>query len=47
MVHSLLQITTATESQKFYRVIKVNSVTNVIDEIGASMIFIVVTFFCG
>ena len=47
MVDSLLEIITATGSQKFYKPIEVYSVTNAIDEIGVSMIFLVVTFFCG
>ena len=47
MVDSLLEIITATGSQKFYKPIEVYSMTNAIDEIGVSMIFLVVTFFCG
>ena len=47
MVDSLLEIITATGSQKFYKPIEVYSVTNTIDEIGVSMIFLVVTYFCG
>ena len=47
MVESLLEIITATGSQKFYKPIEVYSMTNAIDEIGVSMIFLVVTFFCG
>ena len=39
MVDSLLEIITATGSQKFYK--------PATDEIGVSMIFLVVTFFCG
>ena len=46
MVHSLLEITTAT-SQKFYRAIEVYSVTNVIDEIRVSMIFLWLPIFVG
>ena len=47
MVDSLLEIITATGSQKFYKPLEVYSMTNAIDEIGVSMIFLVVTFFCG
>ena len=47
MVDSLLEIITATGSQKFYKPIEVDPMTNTIDEIGVSMIFLVVTFFCG
>ena len=47
MVDSLLEMITATRSQKLYKAIEVYSVTNAIDEIGVSMIFLVVTFFCG
>ena len=47
MVDSLLEIITATGSQKFYKPIEVYSMTNAIDEIGVSMIFLAVTFFCG
>ena len=47
MVDSLLEIITITGSQKFYKPIEVDLVTNVIDEIGVSIIFLVVTFFCG
>ena len=43
----LLEIITATGGQKFHKPIEVYSVTNAIDEIGVSMIFLVVTFFCG
>ena len=46
MVDSLLEIIAAIESQKFYKPIEVYSVANAIDEIRASMIFLVVTFFC-
>ena len=45
MVDSLLEIITATGSQKFYKPIEVYSVTNTIDEIG--LWFLVVTYFCG
>ena len=47
MGDSLLEIITETGSQKFYKPIEVYSVTSAIDEIGVSMIFLVVTFFCG
>ena len=47
MVHSLLQITTATRSQKFYRAIEVYPVTNAIDEIGVSMILLWLHLFVG
>ena len=47
MVDSLLEIITATRSQKLYKPIEIYSVTNAIDEIGVSMFFLVVTFFCG
>ena len=46
MVDRLLEIKTETESQKFYKPIDIHSVTNTIDEIEVSMIFLVVTFFC-
>ena len=45
MVDSLLEIITATGSQKFYKPIEVYYVTNTIDEIGVSMIFLLDTFF--
>ena len=47
MVDSLLEILTATGSQKFYKSVDVYSVTNAVDEIKVNMIFLVVTFFCG
>ena len=47
MVDGLLEIITTTGSQKVYKPIEVCSVTNAIEEIGVSMIFLVVTFFCG
>ena len=47
MVDSFLEIITVTGSQKFYKPLEVYSMTNAIDEIGVSMIFLVVTFFCG
>ena len=45
MVDSLLEIIAATGSQKFYKPLEVYSMTNAIDEIGVSMIFLVVTFY--
>ena len=50
MVDSLVEITTEGESQKFYKPIVVHSVTNAINEIEVSMVFMVflwVTFFVG
>ena len=47
MVDNLLEIITNNRSQKFYKPIDVLSVTNAIDEIELSMIFLVVTFFVG
>ena len=47
MVGSLLEKITATDSHKFYKPIEIYSMTNAIDEIGVSMIFLVVIFFCG
>ena len=47
MVDSLLEIITATGSQKFYKPVDVYCVTNAVDEIEVNMIFLVVTFFCG
>ena len=47
MVDTLLEILTATGSPKFCKPIEVYSVTNAVDEIGVSMIFLVVTFFFG
>ena len=38
---------TEKRSQKFYKPLDVHSVTNAIDEVGVSMIFLVVTFFVG
>ena len=46
MVDSLLEITER-ESQKFYKPVEVHSVTNAIDKIEVSMIFLVVTFSRG
>ena len=47
MVDSLLEIITERGSQKFYKPIDVHSVTNVIDKIEVSMVFLAVTFFVG
>ena len=47
MVESLLKIMTEQRVQKFYKPIDVNSVTNAIDEIEISMIFLAATFFVG
>ena len=47
MVVSLLQIITERGSQKLYKPIDVHSVTNAIDKIEVSMVFLVVTFFVG
>ena len=46
MVDNVLEIIAAIGSQKFYKPIEVYTVANGIDEIGVSMIFLVVTFFC-
>ena len=46
MVDSLLEIITAAESQEFYKPIEVYSMTNSTDEIGVSMTFLEVIFFC-
>ena len=43
MVDSLLEIITERRSQKFYKPIDFHSVTNAIDEIVVSIIFLVVT----
>ena len=43
---SLPEKITERGSQKFYKPTKVHSVTNTIDEIEVSMIFLMVTFFC-
>ena len=40
MVDSLLEIITATGSQKFYKPTEVYSMTNAIDEIGVSIFFL-------
>ena len=42
---SLLEITTETGSRKLYRPIDVHSVTNAIDKIEVSTVFLAVTFF--
>ena len=47
MVDSLLIIITGRRSQKFYKPSDVHSVTNAIDEIEVSMVFLAVTFFVG
>ena len=44
MVDSLLETITKRGSQKFYKPIDVHSLTNAINEIEVSMIFIVVIF---
>ena len=47
MVVNLLEIITERGSQKLYKPIDVHSVTNAIDKIEVSMVFLVVTFFVG
>ena len=47
MVDSLLDVITEGGSQMFYKPIDIHFVTNVIDEIEVSMVFLVVTFFVG
>ena len=47
MVVSLLEITTERGSQKLYKPIDVHSVTNAIDKIEVSMVFLAFTFFVG
>ena len=47
MMESLLEIIAERRSQKFYKPINVHFVTNVIDEIEVSMIFLAVTFSCS
>ena len=44
---SLLEIITERGSQKFYKPIEAHSLTNAIDEIEISMIFLMVTFLFG
>ena len=46
MLDSLLEIITATGFQKFFKPIEVYSAVSAIDEIGVSMVFLLVTFFC-
>ena len=45
MVDSLPEIITERGSQKFYKPIDVHPLTNAIDKIEVSMIFLAVTFF--
>ena len=45
MVVSLLEITTERGSQKLYKPIDVHSLTNTIDKIEISTVFLAVTFF--
>ena len=47
MLDSLLIIITERRSQKFDKPSDVHSVTNAIDEIEVSMVFLAVTFFVG
>ena len=47
MTESLLEKIILEISQKFYKPIDFNSLTNAKDEIKVAMIFFVVTFFCG
>ena len=47
MVDSLLEIITDRGSQKFYKPIDVHSVTNAIDKIEVSLVFLAFTFFVG
>ena len=47
MVERLLEIKTEKRSQKFYKPIDVNYVTNAIDEIEVSLIFLAVIFLQG
>ena len=47
IMDSLLEIITERGSQKFYKPIDVHSVTNAIDKIEVSMVFLAVTFFVG
>ena len=47
MVDSLLEIITEIGSQKFYKPVDVHSVTNAIDKIEVSLVFLAVTFFVG
>ena len=45
MVESLLEIITESKGQNFYKPIDFNSMTNAIDEMKVSMIFLAATFF--
>ena len=47
MLDSLLEIITERGTQKFYKPTDVHSLTNAIDEIEVSMVFLAVTFFVG
>ena len=47
MMERLLEKITMGNSQKFYKHIDFNSLTNAKDEIKVAMIFFLVTFFCG
>ena len=47
MVESLLEIITERVSQRFYKPIDVHSVTNSIEKIEVSMVFLGFTFFVG
>ena len=47
MMDSLLEIITERGSQKFYKPIDVHPMTNAIDNVEVSMIFLAVTFFVG
>ena len=47
MVDSLLEIITERGSQKFYTPIDVHPVTDAIDKIEVSMVFLAVTFLVG
>ena len=47
MVYSLLEIITEGGSQKFYKPIDAHSVTNAINKIEVSVVFLAATFFMG
>ena len=47
MVDSLLEIITERGSQKFYKPIDVHPVTDAIDKIEVSMVFLAITFLVG
>ena len=47
IVDSLLELITEIGSQKFYKPVDVHSVTNAIDKIEVSLVFLAVTFFVG